>query len=714
MTTLNVMSSAVMLASLLLTACGGSSSSSREAEPTPKPTITTTKARPGLLIRASSGEALGLSLQQGLQNAGYTSGSRESILVAGIAFEGGDVAADSGAGQDRFTSTNVQEAGVDEADMVKYDGEVLYFVDRGQWSDTGVLQDAQVDELPVAGLSIVPAQHAPIIRLHKTDAANATASEVAQLSPPSDSFSIDGLYVYETLTGKELLAVGQTNAFVYWELFSSDYYWRNGRTSVQAWNVDSPEQPARSWSLEFDGSLLASRRIDDILYLVTRYSPTVEGIIDYPQTEADIAHNAMAIKQTPVTDLLPKQYREDGGTQELFEATDCYVPNAEYSALTVPPAGGSLITVSAIDLNAPDSVTSICLNTYASGFYVSTQALYITANQDSDATLIHKIALDDSGPEYRGSGQVPGYLGTSNPSFLMSENNGNLRVFSSSWRDRFFPLPVIDEQQSPEPVVVIDDGLGRHRLTILRESDDANELQQVAQLPNTDRPAAIGKPNEDIYSARFDGDRAYVVTFETIDPLYVIDLSDPTDPSIAGELEIPGFSTALQPVGHNLLLGIGHEVNPAAANTVQGVKLALFDVSNLGAPIILDERIIGQTGSSSPALYNYHSLSLLQTDTDYRLAIPISRHAPDPLVGNPNVIDYQPWADDGLYMFDVDPNAGTLTDRGKLILDRENEQQPYSNLNLYESRSILHNEAVFFIGDGEVHSLFWGDTQDVY
>jgi hypothetical protein len=703
------MSSAVMLASILLTACGGPSSSSREAEPTPKPTTTSTKARPGLLIPASSSEALGLSLQQGLQNAGYTSGSRELILMAGIAFEGGDVAADSGAGQDRFTSTNVQEAGVDEADMVKYDGEVLYFVDRGQWSDTGVLQDAQVDELSVAGLSIVPALHAPIIRLHKTDAANATASEVAQLSLPSDSFSIDGLYVYETLTGKELLAVGQTNAFVYWELFSSDYYWRNGRTLVQAWNVDSPEQPKPSWSLEFDGSLLASRRIDDILYLVTRYSPTVEGIIDYPQTEADIAHNAMAIKQTPVTDLLPKQYREDGGTQELFEATDCYVPNAEYSALTVPSAGGSLITVSAIDLNAPDSVTSICLNTYASGFYVSTQALYITANQGSDATLIHKIALDDSGPEYRGSGQVPGYLGTSNPSFLMSENNGNLRVFSSSWADRFFPLPVIDEQENSEPVAVIDDGLGRHRLTILRESDEANELQQVAQLPNANRPAAIGKPNEDIYSARFDNDRAYVVTFETIDPLYVIDLSDPTDPSIAGELEIPGFSTALQPVGHNLLLGVGHEVSPAAANTVQGVKLALFDVSNLGAPIILDERIIGQTGSSSPALYNYHSLSLLQTDTDYRLAIPISRHAPGSHDSNPNPTDYQPWADDGLYMFDIDPSAGTLTERGKLILDRANEQ-PYSNLNLYESRSILHNEAVFFIGDGEVNSLFWGET----
>jgi hypothetical protein len=123
----------------------------------------------------------------------------------------------------------------------------------------------------------------------------------------------------------------------------------------------------------------------------------------------------------------------------------------------------------------------------------------------------------------------------------------------------------------------------------------------------------------------------------------------------------------------------------------------------------LDERIIGLTGSSSPALYNYHSLSLLQTDTDYRLAIPISRHAPGSHDSNPNPTDYQPWADDGLYMFDIDPSTGTLTERGKLILDRANEQ-PYSNLNLYESRSILHNEAVFFIGDGEVNSLFWGET----
>jgi hypothetical protein len=302
----------------------------------------------------------------------------------------------------------------------------------------------------------------------------------------------------------------------------------------------------------------------------------------------------------------------------------CKTPSK--GGLTLPAEQGAIITITAVDLAAPNNLQSICLNVYASGFYVSQEAIYVTANISGDATLIHKVKLTEGGPVYRGSGQVPGYLGTSNPSFLMSEAAGDLRVVSSTWVDRFFPLPVEEREETiatPKP----EEDFGRHRLTVLRESDDGTELLQIAQLPNSDRPQPIGKPDEDVYAARFVGNRAYIVTFRTIDPSYVIDLLDPEDPQITGEIELPGFSTLLQPIGQNLLLGIGYDVPPGEEGITGGVKIALFDVGNVTQPVLLGEHVVGKRGSYSPALDNHHSLSLLERDGKYRAALPIERYA---------------------------------------------------------------------------------------
>ncbi len=710
---------------VLLSACGGGGSSSTIASG-----VIDDPGGPasfGLLKPAESDAELVRNLRTGLQNASYVSEPQEAFSLPVPAAPGeGEPGSDSnGSPENSFSGTNLQESGVDEADIVKYDGEILYVVDFGEQDFT-----ALPEEEPVAAVPDIAPQ-APVIRLFRTDPSTPSAHSVAEITLLSPDFGIEGLYLAEGSPEKKLIAVGQSSPFTYWESFASDYYWREGKTLVQTWDVGDPEHPSRGWSLELDGSLLASRRIENTLYVVTRYSPAIEGLRAYPQSAEEVATNQALIDETPVASLLPDMRRENGVSTELLAPTDCYVPNADYKELIAPPAGGSLVTVTAIDLDSPDTIRSLCLNTYASGFYVSSTALYITANNSGDATLIHKVALSEQGPVYRGSGEVRGYLGTSNPAYLMSEREGDLRVVSSTWGAQTFPLPTIapavdmpvaaeesqeepqEEPQEESQEEPQDDSFGRHRLTILRESADGTRLEEIALLPNSRRPQPIGKPDEDIYATRFLGDRAYIVTFQLIDPLYVLDLADPVDPKITGELEIPGFSKLLQAVGDNLLLGVGMEVPESGPNLTQGVKLALFDVADVTMPVSLAEVVVGKRGSYSPALDNYHALTLIEVDGHYRAAVPIQRNEELQDQGG-EVTDpgyYYGWSDNGLYLFDIDPVAGSLILSDSLIIEKSSAQQPYSLSGLYNSRSVLHDDAVFFIDRGAVWDSLWKNGQ---
>ena len=114
---------------------------------------------------------------------------------------------------------------------------------------------------------------------------------------------------------------------------------------------------------------------------------------------------------------------------------------------------------------------------------------------------------------------------------------------------------------------------------------------------------------ERIYSARFMGKRAYLVTFKQTDPLFTIDLSEPTNPKVLGELKIPGFSNYLHPYDENTLIGLGHETeeNQRGGTVTAGLKIALFDVADVGAAKVLDEYLIGGRGSDSEALNDHHA-----------------------------------------------------------------------------------------------------------
>ena len=313
-------------------------------------------------------------------------------------------------------------------------------------------------------------------------------------------------------------------------------------------------------------------------------------------------------------------------------------------------------------------------------------------------TAIHKFALMGNGIEYRGSGEVEGHLG-------WSEDKRSFRMGANGEEDEYLNVVTSlgdtwDESSST-------------RLTVLKE--DAGELQTVDIIDG------IGKPGEQLYAARFFGDRAYLVTFRVIDPLYVVDLSDQNNPTIAGELEIDGYSDYLHPVGENLLLGIGKDAVPDDGSTdfgfargawYQGVKLSLFDVSELSAPAEINSLIYGKRGSESEVLYDHHGISFLPaTDTrPARFSIPIQVHATEP--------DF-PWFDaekanawyaftrKGLYSFEADVSG--LTEVGYIEADSTTGLEEFDFWGTFPDRSVLVDDAVFYVHQGEVRSSVWGD-----
>ena len=211
----------------------------------------------------------------------------------------------------------------------------------------------------------------------------------------------------------------------------------------------------------------------------------------------------------------------------------------------------------------------------ASAVYASRDSLYVALPRLFNHTQIHRWDFSAEGsPTYRGAAEVNGHLINQ---FAMSEFDGHLRVAST----RFDRVGSSSE------------------LTVFTVGDDA--LQQLASLQG------LG-PNEQIYAVRFLGDRAYVVTFRQIDPLFIIDLSDPAEPRVAGELKIPGFSAYLHPLGDGLLLGVGQDADPRTGRPL-GPQVTLFDVSDPAAPTSLG-RVALSSASTSPTFehrgFTYH------------------------------------------------------------------------------------------------------------
>jgi hypothetical protein len=215
------------------------------------------------------------------------------------------------------------------------------------------------------------------------------------------------------------------------------------------------------------------------------------------------------------------------------------------------------------------------------------------------------------------------------------------------------------------------------------------------------------------------GDRAYLVTFRQTDPLYIIDLADPANPSIAGELEIEGYSDYLQPIGQDYLLGIGKDAIAASDGVgdgrgalVQGVKLSLFNVSNPANPTEVQSVLVGQRGTHSNALSDHRAITI-QAATDahpLRVSFGIDVYgeaSPERVSDINSASRYYNYGYSGLHGFEVKVGADAeIVSKGVL---RVNPDVNFYYGSYGVDRSVMVNDALFYITGTGVMAANWHD-----
>jgi uncharacterized secreted protein with C-terminal beta-propeller domain len=438
------------------------------------------------------------------------------------------------------STTNVQEEGVDEPDVVKTDGRRLVTVASGQLQ----VLDLGGSTPRVAGRLPLPEQSGETQLL-------LTGDRVLVLRPQyGDVEPMPGV-------ARSMPAPGGVASFAPMRTGST-------RTDVTVVDIADEGNPTVVADLVVDGSLVAARMVDGTARLVVRAAPPSLPFVfpsgSQESIDAATAANQRVVADSTLDDWLPTYtYDEPGHAEAHAKArlVDC-------GDVRRPTVFSGVGTLSVFTVDAADPRPGPAASVLGAGdtVYASAADLYVTSTEwktdgPPASTQIHAFDISDKvRTRYLASGSVPGTLLSS---YALSEDKGVLRVATSA----------VDQAQGSS-------------VTVLRRDGDV-----LAPIGSID---GLGK-DERLYGVRFLGDRGYVVTFRQMDPLHVIDLADPTHPVLAGALEIPGYSAYLHPVGDHRLLGVGE------AGTEQGrplgAQVSLFDVSDPAHPTRLANTVLG-------------------------------------------------------------------------------------------------------------------------
>jgi hypothetical protein len=507
----------------------------------------------------------------------------------------GDSGADAPSG---FSETNRQVADVDEADIVKVadEGRKLYVI-RGNGF-------YEFDSWPAA-----------------------ETSKVADLEIEGGAMEMfvegDRAVVFSNTYGVEALDDGDLcQGYGYEgvpELAASDAVYNCGRSFVKITVIDvSGDAPEAIREIYVDGWYTSSRRHDNIVRAVVQSNMQQPGTVPYLY---EVVYNGDVYPESRDAEIL-LAHAWAGKAKEAIAATtlEQWVPvwgervDGEIQEQPVQcadffsPAPGltnyGLTQIVGIDIGEDSSTQITSLLGQATQVYANAGALILAQpdwtwfqrETNSDRTAVHRFAVSSEAKRtpYQGSGFVQGIV---NDQFSMDERDGILRIATTR---TVWNLPP-DDMRAPDVwIPPTTDNL----VSTMRLKGDVLEL--VGSTP----PLAEG---ERIFSARFLGDLGYIVTFRQVDPLFAIDLSDPVNPKVLGELKIPGFSDYMHPLGDDNLLTIGRDIDEQTQRD-NGTALQIFDVSDPVNPVLAYKALVGE--GYSEANHNHKAFNFYDDDGD--------------------------------------------------------------------------------------------------
>jgi uncharacterized secreted protein with C-terminal beta-propeller domain len=597
-------------------------------------------------------------------------------------------------GTQDYSTTNIQVQGVDEADFVKNDGKYIYTLSQ----DKLVIVDA------------FPAEKAKIV------------SETVLTGIPKNMFIKDD----------RLLVFTEDNSqtYVYPEYDYRPMPRYTPRTVAFVYDISDRTKPKLLNNYSINGNYFQSRMIGDYVYFIAKDPVNYyDNVVDVPvirqgtsrilapdiyyfdnpeqnyvfHTIASIniksgGINAKSFMMGYSDNLyvsenniyityrknMPYRYYEVQKEERFYKVVVPLLP--EDTRNKINEIKGRNINsyekwdlISAVLENSYNNMDEKGKKDFSTNVEKAGEEYDIKLAQETEKTVIHKIGIDKGDITYKTRGEVPGMLLNQ---FSMDESGDHFRVATTSqfWTNK--------GQVQFNNVYVMD-----------KELAIVGTLEEIA-------------PDERIYSTRFIGNRLYMVTFKRIDPLFVIDLSNPKDPKVLGKLKIPGFSDYLHPYDENHIIGVGKETgnNEWGGVSIKGVKVSLFDVSDVEHPKQIDSYEIGKPGSDSEALRD-HKAFLFDKQKNL-LVIPIREIGETKQVYDRYGPVYRQKVWQGAYVFGVTTDGFKL--KGKISHLDDYEDQMYSwNSPSAVRRSLYMDDVLYTVSARKIMMNSLADIKEI-
>ena len=606
----------------------------------------------------------------------------------------------AGDGAEDFSTTNIQVEGVDEADIIKNDGKYIYVVTGNKI--------VIIDAYPADDMEIL--------------------SEIEFDNNVNEIFINDDKLIVFTNSYGGYYGIAEESVAIRRDVDSYSGY----KSVVYIYDISDKENPELDNTVESDSNYIDSRMIGDYVYVISTKSVNtgnpeppifVSDGIEEKVSASEVYYmpspssyytftNIMAIDiddgdfntATYLTDSSRTLYvsqdniylthtkRFDYSTYAEDMAEDVYLPilpssyddKIESVLDSDDEYWEKMNEIQKIVREYSETLDGSEMSDFAEEFSEKLEDFSIKIIKEMEKTVIHKINIDKMNIVYEAKGQVPGRI---LDQFSMDEYKGDLRIATTT-------SGVSSNTGSLNHLYILDE-----------------DLEIIGSVENL-------AEGETIYSARFMGKRAYIVTFKKIDPLFVIDLSDPKNPEVLGYLKITGYSDYLHPYDENHVIGIGKEtIGSQTGNFAwyQGVKVSLFDVSDVENPTEVAKIEIGDRGTNSDALYN-HKAVLFDREKNL-LVLPIELYEIDESdYDGEKILDraYGEFVWQGAFVLDISLDG--ISERGRISHDENsmsNEGYRSSNYQTRIQRSLYMGNTLYTMSNSIVKANDLDDLDEI-